>query len=546
MANQLYYGDNLEMLRKHIPSESVDLVYLDPPFNSKQDYSVIFRNTKGQGSEAQINAFKDTWHWGAASEHALQRDISEHCSTKVIEAANTIVDLIGKNDLSAYLIMMIPRLAELRRVLKPTGSLFLHCDTTASHYLKIVLDAIFGIENYRSEITWKRTSAHSDGKQGRKGFGRIKDIIFFYSKSEDFKLNIQYIPYDESYIKDFYKYVEPETGRRYTLGDLTGPGGERKGNPSYEVMGVTRYWRFSQQNMNALIAAGRVIQEKPGAVPRYKRYLDEMPGNPLQDVWDDIGPIGSQAKERLGYPTQKPLALLERIIKSASDKGDVVLDPFCGCGTAVHAAQKLERSWIGIDITSIAISLIKYRLTTAFPNIQFTTIGEPKDVDGARQLALDDKHQFEWWALSLVKAKPTGEGTELGKGKKGADGGKDGMIFFRDTGSKLGKIVVSVKGGKNVSVEMVRSLGDVVDEQKAAIGLFITLEQPTKPMLDWAAKKGLFHSDTWGDFPKVQIITIEDILTGKKIAIPPTAVAETFATPRREKAKSEAEQEELL
>ena len=223
-----------------------------------------------------------------------------------------------------------------------------------------------------------------------------------------------------------------------------------------------------------------------------------------------------------------------------------MLDPFCGCGTAVHAAQKLERSWIGIDITSIAISLIKYRLTTAFPNIQFTTIGEPKDVDEARQLALDDKHQFEWWALSLVKAKPTGEGTEPGKGKKGADGGKDGMIFFRDTGSKLGKVIVSVKGGKNVGVEMVRSLGDVVDEQKAAIGLFITLEPPPKPMLDWAAKKGLFHFDTWEDFPKVQIITIEEILTGKKISIPPTTVAETFATPRREKAKSEAEQEELL
>jgi DNA methylase/Restriction endonuclease len=355
-----------------------------------------------------------------------------------------------------------------------------------------------------------------------------------------------YMPYDEEYTRDFYKFVEPETGRRYTLGDITGPGGERKGNPLYEVMGVIRYWRYSQEKMKELITAGRIVQERPGAVPRYKRYLDEMPGIPMQDLWDDIGPIGSQAKERLGYPTQKPLALLERMIQLSSNKGDIILDPFCGCGTAIHAAQKLGRNWIGIDITSLAISLIKYRLTTAFPTIQFMTIGEPKDLDGAKQLAEDDKHQFEWWALSLVKAKPSGEGAAPGQGKKGADSGKDGLIFFRDTGDRLNKVVVSVKGGKNVGVDMVRSLGDVVDEQKAAIGLFITLEPPTKPMVDWAAKKGLFHSDAWGDFPKIQILTITELLAGKKVAMPPTTVAETFSTPRRERSRSEVEQDPLI
>lgn len=546
MNNQLYYGDNLEVLRKHIAKDSIDLIYLDPPFNSNQDYSVIFKNPRGAGSEAQIKAFKDTWHWGPTSEYTLLRDIPEHCPAKVVEATNAIVDLVGKNDLAAYMVMMIPRLVELRRVLKPTGSLYLHCDTTACHYLRVVLDAIFGIQNFRSQISWKRTSAHSDGKQGRKGLGRITDIILFYSKSEDIIWNTLYMPYDEEYTRDFYKFVEPETGRRYTLGDITGPGGERKGNPLYEVMGVTRYWRYSQQKMKELITAGRIVQERPGAVPRYKRYLDEMPGIPMQDLWDDIGPIGSQAKERLGYPTQKPLALLERMIQLSSNQGDIILDPFCGCGTAIHAAQKLGRNWVGIDITSLAISLIKYRLTTAFPTIQFMTIGEPKDLDGAKQLAEDDKHQFEWWALSLVKAKPSGEGAAPGQGKKGADSGKDGLIFFRDTGDKLNKVVVSVKGGKNVGVDMVRSLGDVVDEQKAAIGLFITLEPPTKPMIDWAAKKGLFHSDAWGDFPKIQILTITELLAGRKVAMPPTTVAETFSTPRRERSRSEAEQDPLI
>ncbi len=546
MNNQLYYGDNLEVLRKHIAKDSIDLIYLDPPFNSNQDYSVIFKNPRGAGSEAQIKAFKDTWHWGPTSEYTLLRDIPEHCPAKVIEATNAIVDLVGKNDLAAYMVMMIPRLVELRRVLKPTGSLFLHCDTTACHYLRVVLDAIFGIQNFRSQISWKRTSAHSDGKQGRKGLGRITDIILFYSKSEDIIWNTLYMPYDEEYTRDFYKFVEPETGRRYTLGDITGPGGERKGNPLYEVMGVIRYWRYSQEKMKELITAGRIVQERPGAVPRYKRYLDEMPGIPMQDLWDDIGPIGSQAKERLGYPTQKPLALLERMIQLSSNKGDIILDPFCGYGTAIHAAQKLGRNWIGIDITSLAISLIKYRLTTAFPTIQFMTIGEPKDLDGAKQLAEDDKHQFEWWALSLVKAKPSGEGAAPGQGKKGADSGKDGLIFFRDTGDRLNKVVVSVKGGKNVGVDMVRSLGDVVDEQKAAIGLFITLEPPTKPMVDWAAKKGLFHSDAWGDFPKIQILTITELLAGKKVAMPPTTVAETFSTPRRERSRSEVEQDPLI
>ena len=239
----------------------------------------------------------------------------------------------------AYLVMMAPRLVELRRVLKPTGSLYLHCDPTASHYLKVLLDTVFGTANFRSEIIWKRTSAHSDTKQGRQQHGRIHDLLLFYTKSGGWTWNPIYVDYDPRYVEQFYKHVEPETGRRYNLGDLTGPGGAAKGNPRYEVMGVTRYWRFTEEHMDDLIRQGRVVQTRPWSVPRQKRYKDEMPGVPVQDIWTDIGPIGAHARERLGYPTQKPMALLQRIVESSSNRGDVVLDPFCGCGTAVAAAE---------------------------------------------------------------------------------------------------------------------------------------------------------------------------------------------------------------
>ncbi len=323
----------------------------------------------------------------------------------------------------AYLTMMAVRLLELHRVLKPNGSIYLHCDTTASHYLKILLDGVFGKSNFRSELTWKRSHAHSDSKQGRKGYGNIADILLYYTKSDDYVFNTIYLPYEQTYIDKYYRYKDPD-GRRYWLDNLTGPGGAAKGNPYYEVMGVFRYWRYSQEKMAELIAKGRIVQNKPGNVPQYKRYLDEMPGLPLQNIWNDIDPINMMAKERLGYPTQKPLQLLERILTVSSNEGDVVLDPFCGCGTTIHAAQKLNREWIGIDITNLAISLIEKRLTDAFPGVKFEVHGTPKDLDGARALAAKDKYQFQWWAVSLVKAVPYG-----GK-KKGADSGIDGLIYF--------------------------------------------------------------------------------------------------------------------
>lgn len=512
VQNWLYYGDNLDVLRAHIPSDSVDLIYLDPPFNSQANYNVLFKASGGEESKAQIEAFEDTWHWSDATEKAFD-EVMESGNTNAAEMLRSFRAFLKENDMMAYLTMMAIRLLELHRVLKPTGSLYLHCDPTASHYLKILLDAVFGPERFLTEIVWKRSSAHSDTKQGRKQHGHIHDVLFFYAKGDDWTWNPLYTPYDPDYVSQFYKYEEPGTKRRYRLGDLTGPGGAAKGNPKYEVMGVTRYWRYSEEKMKALIEAGRVIQTKPGAVPQYKRYLDEMPGVPLQDIWTDIGPIGAAAAERLGYPTQKPVGLLERIIQASSKEGDVVLDPFCGCGTTIHAAQKLNRKWIGIDITHLAISLIEKRLRDAFPGIAFDVHGTPKDVDGAKALATQDKYQFQWWAVSLVNAVPYG-----GK-KKGADSGIDGLIYFKPDGKTSEKAIVSVKGGDNVSVAMIRDLGHVVEREKAKIGVFIALTAPTKPMLTEAVKAG-YYETPFGKYPKLQILTIEELFTGKKPHIP--------------------------
>lgn len=513
MNNALYFGDNLDVLRESIASESIDLIYLDPPFNSARDYNILFSSPKGQSSEAQITAFEDSWHWGEQAEREFG-EIVRCGNTNVSEIVQALRRFLGENDMMAYLTMMANRLLELHRVLKPIGSLYLHCDPTSSHYLKIVLDGVFGKEYYKTEISWRRQSAHNDAKQGRKQYGNVRDTIFFYTKSNNWKWTWQYTPYDKKYIDDFYKHIEPGTNRRYRLSDITGPGGAGKGNPHYEILGITRYWRFSQEKMNAMIAEGRVIQTKPGTVPAQKRYLDEMPGIALQNDWDDINPVSGS--EYLGYPTQKPISLLERIVIASSNEGDVVLDPFCGCGTAVHAAQKLARKWVGIDITHLAVSLIEKRLKDAFAGIEIEVHGTPKDHGGATDLAVRDKYQFQWWACSLVNAQPF-----QGK-KKGSDGGIDGLIFFQDDNTSHKKIVVSVKGGDNVNVAMVRDFAHVIAREKAEIGLFVTLASPTKPMLTEAVKEGYYTSPVTGKaFPKLQILTIEGLLAGTERALYP-------------------------
>ncbi len=520
-TNALYYGDNLEMLREYIDDESVDLVYLDPPFNSNRDYNVIFKDESGNRSDAQLYIFDDTWHWGPRAEKTLAylTTTSRHRGA-VPSSVSTLVDAlvsgIGKNQLLAYIVEMAVRLVELHRVLKPSGSLYLHCDPTASHYLKLVLDSIFGARCFRSEITWKRSHAHSDSKQGRKGYGNIADILLYYSKGVSYTFNTQYLPYDQSYIDKYYRYRDPD-GRRYWLDNLTGPGGAAKGNPRYEVMGVTRYWRYSQGRMNELIERGRVVQSKPGNVPQFKRYLDEMPGVPLQNIWTDIPPINMMAKERLGWPTQKPIALLERIIATSSNPGDIVLDPFCGCGTATVAAQKTGRRWIGIDVTYLAVTIMHRRMIESFGLSDIEIIRRPTEVGWARDAmkTSEGRYEFQWWALDLVGAMPMGNVR-----KKGADQGIDGVITFPDRLGKMESVIVSVKGGK-VSSPMVRDLVGVVQREKAAVGLFVTLEDPTSAMQSEAAKAGLFTDAGGRDYPRIQILTIDEILNqGKHPQLP--------------------------
>jgi DNA modification methylase len=529
-TNQLFYGDNLDILRRRdlIAEESVDLVYLDPPFNSNANYNVIYKPLTGQAEdESQVHAFEDTWHWGREAERTFCyiTDSNEHHGA-VPGAVSVLIDALvralNRTDLTAYLVMMAVRLVEMRRVMKPTATLYLHCDPTASHYLKLLLDAVFGPAQFINEIIWKRTSSHSDTGQGAQHLGRVHDVILLYAKSPEYVWNPQFSPHDEAYVASHYPKVEEGTGRRYGLWDMTGPGGAAKGNPSYPVMGVTRYWRYSKERMDQLIADGRVVQPRPGAVPRYKRYLDGSAGTPLSTVWTDIAPVNSQAKERIGYPTQKPIALLERIITMSSDPGAVVLDPFCGCGTAIAAAQRLGRNWIGIDVTWLAISVITDRLQRHFPGITFALDGEPTSVEGARALAnrgLNGRYQFQWWAVDKVGAVPVDQSK-----KRGADGGIDGVITFQDHPG-MSRVIVSVKSGVPKVLD-VRELKAVVAREAAAMGVLVCLDRPTERMKQEATAAGFYRSPLWAtSFPKIQIISVADILKGSKPQVPtPVAI----------------------
>jgi len=512
--NRLYYGDNLTVLRGCISDETVDLVYLDPPFNSQATYNVLFRSTAGEKSRAQIEAFEDTWHWGDEAELAFDMVMTSG-NSEAAEMLRAMRSFLKENDMMAYLTMMAIRLIELHRVLKPTGTLYLHCDPTASHYLKILLDSIFGPERFLAEIVWKRYGAHSNSKI----YGAVHDILLFYSKTPEFQFNRQFQPYEEAYIEERFRFKDPD-GRRWAEQNLANP--DVRPNLTYPFTaknGITyapppNGWKYERERMQELDNTGRLhYPAKPDGRLRLKNYLDEMPGLAVQDVWTDLTLIGGSSPERLGYPTQKPLSLMERIIKSSSDEGQVVLDPFCGCGTTIHAAQKLKREWIGIDITHLAISLIEKRLKDAFPGIKFEVHGTPTDLEGARDLAARDKYQFQWWAVSLVNAVPF-----AGK-KKGADSGIDGLIYFKPEGKTTEKAVVSVKGGENVNVAMVRDLAHVVDREKAKIGVFITLADSTGPMRTEAVKAG-YYETIYGKYPKIQILTIRELFEGKQPNIP--------------------------
>lgn len=513
-TNHLFYGDNLEILRKHIPDGSIDLIYLDPPFNSRADYNLLFKSPTGEQSEAQIGAFEDTFHWDAAAERAFD-EVMESGNTDCAELLRAMRAFLKENDMMAYLCMMAVRLLELHRVLKDTGSLYLHCDPTASHYIKALLDSIFGPRNYRNEIIWKRKAGRGETSNAAVRFGVSHDVIFFYVKSKAAQFHRQYRTNNPKYIASKFVHKDPD-GRVYRLDNLTSPSFRK--NLVYHYKGYeppAKGWAVEIDKMKKMDEEGRLhFPAKTTQRIQRKRYLDELEGETVDSLWDDIAPINSQAKERLNYPTQKPVGLLERVLKASSKEGDVVLDPFCGCGTTVHAAQKLGRKWIGIDVTHLAISLIEKRLKDAFPGVAFEVHGTPKDEAGAAALAALDKYQFQWWAVSLVEAVPFGDK------KKGADGGIDGHIYFKPDGKVTEKVIVSVKGGANVGVAMVKDLAQTVTTNNAKIGLFLTLAPPTKPMIAEAAKAGFYTPPHHPPVPKVQIITIADLFAGKKPNIP--------------------------
>jgi DNA modification methylase len=528
--NTLYYGDNLDVLRRHVKDESVDLVYLDPPFNSNANYNVLFAE-HGEKAAAQVQAFTDTWEWN--TEARLSYEETVEAGGKVADTLRAFRTMAPQSDMLAYLSMMAPRLVELRRVLKPTGSLYLHCDPTASHYLKLLLDAVFGPQNFRSEIIWKRTSGHSNAR----GYGSVHDVLLYFAASDGATWNRTYQPYDRGYVEQYYRYKDAD-GRMFMSGDLVGHAGV---NPVFEWKGISRPWRFPLHRLDELEASGLIFWTK-NEFPRLKRYLDDAKGLPVQDVWTDIEPLRSWHAERLGYPTQKPLALSDRLIESSSNPGDVVLDPFSGCGTTVDSAQALGRRWIGIDITHLSIGLIKHRLIDRYgPDIAKTyrTIGEPTTVDDARVLAKEDPFQFQAWALGLVGARVAGSD------KKGGDKGIDGRLFFHEGGSETRQIVFSVKAGHLVP-GFVRDLRGVVEREGAEIGVLLSFETPSSGMRAEAAEAG-FYTSPWGKHPRIQLRTVGELLDGEGIDYPHvTGSNVTHRRAKRADASLNAEQTALF
>lgn len=528
LPNLLYYGDNLDVMRKHIRDETVDLCYIDPPFNSQRNYNQIYNNV-GQEDRAQAQAFVDTWVWDDHAKECFEQilfNVNGVQTKQSIELIRGFDTVLGRGSLLAYLVNMTVRVAEIRRTLKPTGSFYLHCDPTASHYLKLVCDALFVSQggDYKNEIVWKRTNAHSDSKQGASHYGRIHDIILFYSKGPKPTFNTQWLPYDREYTETHYRYVEEGTGRRFRKGDLTAnkPGGDT----SYEWKGVRpykgRYWAYSKAKMEEFESQGRLIYTKSG-MPEYKRYLDEMPGRPAQDAWEDIPPLNSQAQERLGYPTQKPEALLERIIKSSSNEGDTVLDAYCGCGTTTAVAQRLNRRWIGIDITYQSISLVLRRLEKAYgPEVlaQITQDGIPRDMASAVALAhkKDDRvrKEFEKWAVLTYT-----NNRAVINSKKGADGGVDGTAYFMTSKRDNAKIIFQVKSGHVGRGDVAKLRGDM-ERERAELAVLITLEEPSGPMLKDASAAGSYRHEAMGkSYDRIKVVTVKEIIEqDKRLDIP--------------------------
>ncbi|MBO6639235.1 MAG: site-specific DNA-methyltransferase [Roseitalea sp.] len=535
MDNAFYFGDNLNILKKYIPSESVDLIYLDPPFNSNADYNLLFRSPdRSRWSDAQITTFEDTWCWSDMA--AYEYDAITMTPGKAGEVLSSFKVFLGENDMLAYLTMMTARLIELRRVLKTTGSLFLHCDPTASHYLKIMLDAIFKPWNFRNEIIWKRNTSHNSGNQ----FGRIHDVLLYYTAGEQRVWNPTYGSSFSS--AQLRRYKKDKNGRLYKGDDLTAAR-PNSNSGKFEwrgtMPGATRGWAYTFDELEKMWADGRILSKRDGS-PRLDGklvYLDELPGPRTQSIWDDIPRIANTSSERLGYPTQKPLALLKRVIEAASNEGDVILDPFCGCGTTIHAAEELGRRWIGIDVAVQAMHVVRDRLRHYFPNVKHEVFGIPESVQGARYLAANHPFKFEEWVVSRVGG--------MHSGKYRGDQGVDGTFFFL-TGKKdadKSRGIISVKGGKNLNPAMVRDLRGTLDREAhrtnddKAIGVLICAERPTKGMLEEARSAGKV-STAFGEYPRIQVLSIEQIFGGASIRVPFMFDSVTAAAAGRKRGKA--------
>lgn len=506
MKNKLYYGDNLEVLRRYIKDESVDLCYIDPPFNSKRNYNQIYNNV-GKEDKAQAQAFIDTWMWDDYANKGLLEIQSNYNGVFTQQSIDLILGLekvLKKGALFAYLISMTLRIAEIHRILKATGSFYFHCDPTASHYLKLVIDAIFCVKggDYINEIIWKRRT--NTVKAVTKSFSTITDIIFFYSKSKKYNFSIQYDDYPQEYLKRF-KYLDDY------------------GKYRWQTMAT-----YSQERLEKLKSEGKIRISKEAKYPEFKQYLHELKGVPVTNIWEDIDMLNSQAAERLGYPTQKPEALLERIIKASSHEGDIILDAYCGCGTTVAVAQKLNRQWIGIDITYQSISLILKRLEEhnkeSLNNVEIN--GVPKDSDSAIALAnkKDDRtrKEFEKW-LVLTYSKNRAIINE----KKGGDGGIDGIAYIPDRNNKgeieHKKALFSVKSSKTLTPSMINELNGVVDREKAACGIFLCL-YPAPNLVKASKEFGRYYNTLVNnDYPKIQVICVADVFAGQLIELPNVA-----------------------
>ncbi len=528
--NTLHFGDNLQVLRDHISDESVDLIYLDPPFNSNATYNLLFEESTGQTSGAQIEAFRDTWEWGESAADAYE-DVMRAAGDAAL-VMKGLKSWLGQNAMMAYLAMMTARLLHLKRVLKPTGSLYLHCDPKASHYLKVILDAVFGHEGFRNEIVWARSRNPKGSQHGNRRYSPNTDSILYYAKDSGTHLDLDSIRRSLTDTEMAEKYNRSDELGSFMDGPILrsasmGP----RPNLVYEYKGFTpgpAGWRVNETELKAIDRRGDLAWSKSGA-PRRKWRPSEDRGMPVGSLWEDIPPINSQARERLGYPTQKPLTLLERIIKASSKEGDVVLDPFCGCGTTVEAAESLKRQWIGIDVTHYAVTLIEARMEATHPSAEYKIEGRPVDLAGARDLARRDKHQFQWWAAWRVGAQSYREE------KRGADRGIDGNIFFKNGPYGDGRIIISVKGGEKVGVEMVRDLRGVIEREEAEMGVLVTLANPTKPMKKEALDAGTVRRSAHGRMPRLQIVTAADLLEGRLPALPPLPVPERhpIRAPRR-------------